>query len=94
MTNITGERYFIWSISIFPLLRYNSYHCEFDLCGDCISKLLTTTDTSLTSHHVSVEDEVPRVRKISRRIYSKSEIGIQTSSENINRTVLETKFAS
>ena len=82
------------SIAIFPLLRYNCYYCDFDLCGDCISKLLTTTDTSLTSHHVSVEDEVPRVRKISRRIYSKSEIGIQTSSENINRTVLETKFAS
>ena len=78
----------------FLLFRYNCYYCDFDLCSDCISKLLTTTDSTVTSHHVSLEDEVPRVRKISRRIYSKSEIGIQTSSENINRTVLETKFAS
>ena len=74
--------------------RYNCYYCDFDLCSDCISKLLSTTDSSITSHHVSVEDEVPRVRKISRRVYSKSEIGIQTSSENINRNLSETKFAS
>ena len=74
--------------------RYNCYYCDFDLCSDCISKLLANTDSTITSHHVSVEDEVPRVRKISRRIYSKSEIGIQTSSENINRNLSETKFAS
>ena len=79
---------------IFLLLRYNCYYCDFDLCSDCISKLLSTKDSSITSHHVSVEDEVPRVRKISRRVYSKSEIGIQTSSENINRNLSETKFAS
>ena len=44
----------------------------------------------------ALEDEAPRVRKISRRVYSKSEIGIQTSSENINRNtqITETKFAS
>ena len=75
-------------------VRYNCYSCDFDLCSDCITRILRSSQRS--SEQVSLEDEAPRVRKISRRVYSKSEIGIQTSSENINRNtqITETKFAS
>ena len=40
------------------------------------------------------EDEVPVRRKITRRVYPKSEIGIQTSGENLNDEMLETNFSA
>ena len=40
------------------------------------------------------EADVPRVRKITRRIYPKSEIGIQTSTENVSKEMTETNFVS
>ena len=45
---------------------------------------------------ISIDNEahVPRVRRVARRIYSKSEIGIQTSTENVSKEMTETHFAS
>ena len=40
------------------------------------------------------EADVPRVRKVTRRNYPKSEIGIQTSTENISKEMTETNFIS
>ena len=40
------------------------------------------------------EADVPKVRKITRRIYPKSEIGIQTSTENVSKEMTETNFVS
>ena len=48
-------------------------------------------DSQISLDH---EAELPRVRKVVRRIYSKSEIGIQTSTENVNKEMTETNFAS
>ena len=79
--------------------RYNCYYCDFDLCSDCITRMLTKSsnagrhglDTKIT---VDNEAEMPRVRRVLRRIYSKSEIGIQTSTENVSREMSETHFSS
>ena len=80
---------------MFPLLQVTAEY-KFDQ-GACVPIRVHTVVVSCQhSEQVSLEDEAPRVRKISRRVYSKSEIGIQTSSENINRNtqITETKFAS
>ena len=79
--------------------RYNCYYCDFDLCSDCITRMLTKNsnagrhglDTQIT---VDNEAEMPRVRRVLRRIYSKCEIGIQTSTENVSREMSETHFSS
>ena len=40
------------------------------------------------------EDEVPVRRKITRRVYPKAEIGIQTSGENLSDEMVETNFSA
>lgn len=57
-----------------------------------MTKLLTKKDRDSVT--IDQEAEMPKVRRVTRRHYSKSEIGIQTSTENVSKEVLETNFAS
>ena len=47
------------------------------------------------SNQICLDDEaeMPKVRRIARRVYDKSEVGIQTSIENVNKEVTETNFS-
>ena len=47
------------------------------------------------SNQICLDDEaeMPKVRRIARRVYDKSEVGIQTSIENVNKEVSETNFS-
>jgi len=72
--------------------RYNCYYCDFDLCSECISKMLKKSGQEKADH--ITEDEIPVKRKITRRNYPKAEIGIQTSQENFNDEIMETNFSA
>ena len=49
--------------------------------------LTQKTDNNITFDQ---QAEVPKVRRVARRVYSKSEIGIQTSNENVAKEMTET----
>ena len=53
--------------------------------------LTQKTDNNITFDQ---QAEVPKVRRVARRVYSKSEIGIQTSNENVAKEMTETNFTS
>lgn len=73
--------------------RYNCYYCDFDLCSECITRILSKTGME-KGDQMKEEEEVPVRRKITRRVYPKAEIGIQTSGENLNDEMVETNFSA